>query len=310
MPRKHAQMSRYWEVTQRIVEALKNGTPPWRRTWYAPAPANAVTGRAYRGINRLLLEMTALECGFTSNCWVTFPGAKAAGGHVRQGETGTMVIFYDQRPKSGTAGESWDQEVEEEWLYVCRHYWLWNLDQCAGLDALRESSEGVFSLNDVESTAQKIVQDTGAEITHGSEKAAYMPRLDRITMPHKRHFTPESAYWPTVFHELSHWTGHTKRLNRQLTGRFGEPEYAAEELIAELSAAFLCGEAGLAVETDQHAAYLGSWLSLLEGDCRAIFTAAREAQRASDFILGRTEGEETHQTTDDQPEVIALPQSA
>ena len=276
---------RYLEVTDRIIDSLKNGVIPWERPWASGAPRNAESGRRYRGINRLLLELTALQRGFSSTGWLTYNSAKRLGGHVRRGESGTMIIFYERRPKRPTEEPSWDQEVDQEYAYLARHHFVFSLDQIEGLEALRESLAGLFVCPEPEPRADQIIERTGANIIHAGDAAVYAPEEDTIYLPPRERFSTAAGFYATAFHEIAHWTGHESRLRRELEGRFGEPQYAAEELIAELTSAFLCTEVGLE-SVSQSASYIESWLRLFDGDCRAIFTAAREAQLAADFVLG------------------------
>lgn len=276
---------RYLEITERVLEQMRRGNAPWERPWRSGRPENAVSGRRYRGINRLMLELTAAECGFTSNRWLTFAAAKRAGGGVRKGEPGTMVVCYERRPRRAPTEPAWDREVDTEWVYLCQHFWLWNLEQTRGDGQLWEATSAPPATEPL-AMAQSIVVRSGASVRTGGEVASYSPALDEIAMPSRNRFISEEAYYATLYHEIGHWTGHASRLARELSGRFGEPQYAAEELVAELCAAFLSAEAGLEVRTEQHAAYLSSWMRLLEGDCRAIVLAAREAQRAADYVMG------------------------
>lgn len=284
MPRK-SDGPRYLEVTDRIIESLKNGVIPWERPWASGAPRNAESGRRYRGINRLMLELTALQRGFESTGWLTYNAARRLGGHVRRGETGTMVIFYERRPKRPVDNPSWDLETDDEYAFFARHHFVFSLDQVEGLDGLRSYHAGLFAAPDPCARADQIIERSGAQIVHAGDVAAYSPDEDRIYLPPRSVFTSTAGFYSTSMHELTHWSGHPSRLNRSFEGRFGQPEYAAEELIAELGSAFLCTEAGLET-VSQSASYIDGWLKLFEGDCRAIFTAAREAQIATDFLLG------------------------
>lgn len=289
MPRKQSG-SRYVEVTDRIVEALEKGVVPWERPWICGQPRNAETGRRYRGINRLLLDFTALERGYSSSGWLTYAAARRLGGYVRRGESGTMVIYYERFEKQQPTEPSWDQEVDQAHIYLARHFWLWNLDQVDGLDALRTQFAGLFSSPPHDAVAEEILARPTATIRYGGDHAAYSPGTDEITLPHREAFPSPEAFYATAYHELGHWTGHPTRLDRPLTGRFGEEDYAREELVAELTASMLCSQAGLDV-VSQSAAYIDSWIRVLRRDCRAIFEAARDAQAAADFILGEWHNE-------------------
>lgn len=289
MPRKQSG-SRYVEVTDRIVEALQNGVVPWERPWVSGQPRNAETGRRYRGINRLLLDFTALERGYSSPGWLTYAAARRLGGYVRRAETGTLCVYYERFEKRREVEPSWDQEVDQQYLYLAKHFFLFNLDQIEGLEALRTSFAGLFASPPHDAVAEEILARPSAKIRYGGDHAAYSPSADEIVLPHREAFPSPEAFYSTAYHELGHWTGHPTRLDRPLTGRFGDAEYAQEELVAELTSAFLCAQAGLNV-VSQSASYIDSWIQVLSRDCRAIFVAAREAQAAADFLLGEWEPE-------------------
>lgn len=284
MPRK-TDGPRCLEITDRILESLNNGVVPWERPWSSGAPRNAESGRKYRGINRVLLELTALQRGYESSGWLTFNAARRLGGHVRRGETGTLIIYFERRPKRGTEAASWDQEVDHEYVYLARHHFLFAMDQIEGLDALRASLAGLFSAQPPIERAEEVLTRSGAHIVYGGDRACYAPEEDTIYLPPRAQFRDAEGFYATAMHELAHWSGHQSRLNRSFDGRFGEPQYAAEELIAELASAFLCSELGLNT-IGSSASYLEGWLRLLEGDCRAIYVAAREGQLAADYLLG------------------------
>lgn len=289
MPRRQSG-SRYLEVTDRIVEALERGVVPWERPWICGQPRNAETGRRYRGINRLLLDFTALERGYTSPGWLTYAAARRLGGFVRRGETGTLVVYYERIEKQRPAEPSWDQEVDQQYLYLAKHFFLFNLDQIDGLEALRASFAELFASPAHSAVADEILCRPSATIRYGGDVAAYSPATDEIILPLREAFSSPEAFYSTAFHELGHWTGHSTRLDRPLSGRFGDEDYAKEELVAELTASMLCSQAGLDV-VSQSASYIDSWLRVLRRDCRAIFEAARDAQAAADFILGEWEPE-------------------
>lgn len=283
---------RYQQITNRIIEALKSGTPPWNRPWRMTRPMNAISKRPYQSINRLLLELRAQEAGFRSNRWITYTAAQEAGGHVNRGERGTAVIFYKpiERLKAQSAGgddsDTWEIVADDRpSRLIIRSYTLFNLEQTSGLEALYELPCAV----DEQQTAHDawaLLNSQGATIRYGGHAAAYVPRLDEIWLPSPAEFHSASGFFGTAFHELGHWTGAVHRLNRTM-GRFGDLRYAYEELVAELTAAFLLGEVELPIHTVNTAAYLKSWLELLANDASAIITATRDAQRAADYVCGR-----------------------
>ncbi len=136
-------------------------------------------------------------------------------------------------------------------------------------------------------SAERFVADTGAVIVHGGDRAYYKPSEGRIQLPPPEQFRSSEGYYATALHELTHWSEHKSRLERDLKGRFGAAAYAAEELVAKIGAAFLCVKAGVSAEPrEDHAHYLKSWIAVLKTDNRAIFTAASQAQKAADYLQG------------------------
>jgi len=245
-------------------------------------------GTPYKGINTLILWLTALECGYAGNHWMTFNQAKALGGHVKKGEKASEVVFFKTL-------EFEDEETDDKKRRVpmLNTYKVFNVDQCEGLPEkyLREkpATIDVPGLPDDSRilSADIWIDRVGADIRIGGDRAYFAPGTDHVQMPEFSRFVSHDAYYATIFHELTHWSGGSKRLNRDLANRFGSNKYAAEELIAELGAAFLCSDLGI-VDTDtvrdDHASYIENWLQVLKGDSKAIFTAAAKAEQACKFL--------------------------
>ena len=283
----------YQEVTDRIVKLLEEGTVPWRNPIKRGSgdgwPKNLQSGKGYRGINVFLLAVRAWESGFSSDFWLTFKQAKAKGGAIRKGEKSSLVIFWKQIEKE-------DKETGEEIkLPVLRHYNVFNVEQCDNIDApdapVPDSETVPFEPLDA---AETIVTDydRGPPIEFGGNRACYRPKSDVVIMPQPDDFTDRESYYATLFHELSHSTGHSSRLDRGLDTNltpFGSPDYSREELIAEMSAAFLSAAAGISPPTiEQSAAYLDNWCKALKGDKRLVVNAAGAAQKSTDWILDMT----------------------
>jgi antirestriction protein ArdC len=279
--------SLYQRVTDHILQAMRaNPAAPWVMPWQArPAtalPRNALTGKHYRGINTVVLWCAALERGYESEQWVTLRQCGELGGRVRKGEKATLVVLWkvDERPeKEVPRGQ--DEETPRERV-IARAYHVFNADQCAGL-ALAQKEES--PLQDRIAGADRFFLQLGADIRHGGGEAYYSVDSDYIRMPRIQNFTEPVAYYSVLAHEFGHWTGADHRLARDLTGRFGTEAYAAEELVAELSAAFLLARYELsATPRPDHAHYCAPWCRLLGQDPRAIFTAAARAQEVADFL--------------------------
>ena len=288
-------MSKVYEViTGQIVEQLERGVVPWARPWKVDglAPSNLVSRRPYRGINVFLLGFRAASTPW----WLTFRQAKALGGSVRAGERSTPVIFWRwvDRDERGIEGTSSGSERRRERLPVLRYYSVFNLDQTEGIDVAKVPAVDPSAIDDVP-TAEEIVArfpDPPAIEHLAQPRAVDRPSPDSVTMPPRSAFERTEGYYSTLFHELTHATGHAKRLARpgfdkNHASPFGSEPYAREELVAELGAAFLCGEAGLEPDISNSAAYIDHWRQQLSRDSRLVITAAQQAQRAADFILGR-----------------------
>jgi len=270
----------YTSVTAKIIAELEAGTPPWVRPWSGeadPAPRNALSQRAYRGVNTLILGMEAHCRGYSSNGWLTFKQALHLGGHVRKGERSSTIVFYQLKEVS-------EDETQQRNIPVLRVFSVFNVDQVDGLPSQYRSVPAADPTWDASATAEQVITGSGATILHQGFRAFYSPASDRIYLPVKATFADAGAYYATALHELAHWTGSPSRLGRKLSGRFGEAAYAMEELVAELGAAFLSAHCRIDGRL-QHASYIASWLDVLRRDQRAIFTAATQAQKAADYLL-------------------------
>ena len=280
----------YQRITDRIVEALENGVRPWQKPWSAEHAAGRITrplrhnGIPYQGINVVLLWMTAAEQGFTSPLWVTFQQALEMGAHVRKGEKGTPVVYANTIKKTETNEKGEDEEHKIPFL---KQYTVFNAEQVEGLPA-HFYVQPVQPLDPVSRIdhADRFFAATGANIRHGGSRAAYFIGDDHIDMPPFPFFRDAESYAATLAHELTHWTRHPTRLDRDLgRKKWGDEGYAREELVAELGAAFLCADLGITPEIrEDHAGYIENWLTVLKNDKRAIFSAASHAQRAAEYL--------------------------
>lgn len=272
-------MNLYDSVTAQIVAELEKGAAPWVKPWKADGTAdhNHVSKKAYRGINRLLLGMSAMAQGFASPAWATYKQWQELGAQVSKGSKGTAIVFF--KP---VAGKQNAETGEKETGYcVIRGYTVFNATQTNLPVSAPIVPENAFS--PVEQCEQFIAR-TGALISHGGDAAFYAPSQDRIQLPNKASFNSVSSYYATAFHELTHWTGAKSRLDRDLDkGRFGNPAYAFEELVAEMGAAFLSADHGIQGEL-RHAGYIEHWLRACRADNKAIFKAAAMSQKAADYL--------------------------
>lgn len=270
-------MNVYEIVTEKIIKELENGTIPWSRPWgIEGAPINFTSKKEYRGINTFLLAMARRSTPY----WLTLKQANALDGSVKAGEKGSPIVYFQ-----------WIEKEDGEEFPLLKYYTVFNADQIRGIEFPKIAAR-VF--NPIES-AETVV--TGMpkrpEIIHAEPRAYYRPSTDIINMPKKELFTSEHGYYSTLFHELAHSTGHASRLDRHFKDgadcHFGSATYAKEELVAEMSNAFLCATVGIDNEIQNNAAYIASWLKALKNDRKMAVVAAAQAQKVADFILNKKE---------------------
>lgn len=280
--------SLYQHVTDKIIAELEQGRVPWVQPWGkvkagVGLPKNAATDRRYSGINILILWGAVIEKGFAAQHWLTFRQALDLGGNVRKGEHGTTVFYADRFiPKAEIERAERDGD-EPEAVPFLKRFTVFNVAQCDGLERLQGEPEPLPA-REIVPQAEALIAATGADIRIGGDRAFYAPNGDYIQLPPQPAFFEQINFYRTCFHELSHWSGASHRLNRDLSGRFGSKAYGQEELVAEMASAFLCASLRI-VPTVRHADYLGAWLEILREDNRAIFRAASLASKAADFIL-------------------------
>lgn len=276
-------------ITQEIINRLEAGTKPWVQPWRGVPVSRPLRacGIPYRGMNVFWLWMVADMCGYASPYWMTYNQARSLGAQVRKGEKATIAIFYKSYTKEIEAPDTGEKSGEAR--RVLKAYPVFNADQ---VDGLPERFHPVVALDLIEPAGREAELDLffaaiPVNLRHQGGEAYYEPTQDRVTMPPSHLFRGFDHYYATLAHELSHWTGHSSRLDRNLKNRFGTAAYAAEELVAELSSAMLGAELGLPVtHLDSHASYIEHWLKLLRDDDRAILAAAARAEEAAGLLLG------------------------
>ena len=217
---------------------------------------------------------------------MTFRQALALGGHVRKGETGSIVVYANRLARTEPDAEGVDVERHISFL---KAYTVFNVEQIDGLpDRGQACARPTLDPHARIARAETFFAATGADIRHGGARASYAIHADHVQSPPFEAFRDPESYYATLAHECVHWTAHPSRLDRDFgRGRWGDEDYAREELVAELGAAFLCADLGLDLTPrEDHAAYLASWLRVLKGDRRFIFTAAAHAARACDYLQG------------------------
>lgn len=281
----------YTRITNRIIADLEAGTPTWLKPWSADHLAGNITrplratGLPYKGINVFMLWAEATARSYVCPIWMTYKQAQEIGGQVRKGETGSLVVYADKMIKTepGLLGG----EIERAIPFM-KGYSVFNCEQIDGLPDHFYGTAPKLDPAQRIAHADEFLTASKADIRHGGDQAYYAVHPDYVQMPAFEGFRDPASYYATLAHELSHWTRHPSRLNRDFgRKRYGDEGYAREELVAELGSAFLCADLGLTPELrPDHAAYIASWLEVLRHDKRFIFSAAGHAQRAADYLHG------------------------
>jgi antirestriction protein ArdC len=261
---------------------LEQGDIPWKKPWKARLPRNLITNKPYQGMNLLLLG----DQDYSSPYWLTFKQAREKGGHVKKGEKGSLVTFWKVTEKE------LEEKEGKELRFLLRHYTVFNLEQCQGIESppLDEPVNPIQKCEDIVAGYR-----TKPEIRFNNrDKSFYLPSKDYISIPPRQSFNSSESYYSSLFHEMTHSTGHEKRLGRFNSKDYNQPfaseDYSKEELIAELGNAFLCAEAGIDnSELENSAAYIQSWLKALRNDKRLLISASSQATKATRYILGQTD---------------------
>lgn len=279
----------YDEVTHRIIAELEAGRLPWVQPWSGAntslgLPKNAHTGRRYSGINILILWDSVIARGYPLQHWLTFKQALELGGNVRKGERGTTACFADSFVPKTEATRAAKAGEDPRAVPFLKRFTVFNVAQCDGLPESAFAGAPPMPERELIPHAEALIASTRADFRIGGDRAFYSTAHDFVQVPPQPAFTDQINYYRTSFHELGHWTGAPSRLARDHSGRFGTHPYAREELVAEMTGAFVCASLGI-TPTVRHADYLASWLEVLREDSRAIFRAASQASKAADYLL-------------------------
>ena len=275
----------YQKVTDQILAMLDKSTAPWRYPIEGGMPKNIISGKNYRGANVFLLAINSWFKGYQSPYWMTFKQAKEKGGNIKKGEKSTMVIFWKQiKTKDKQTGK-------DKLIPIIKHYNVFNQEQCDNIKSDHTQQASKFTpIQQAQNITTKYPNPPN--ISHGGHKACYSPQKDSIRIANPQDFVDPESYYLTLFHELTHSTGHKTRLDRKLdtpTNSFGSADYSKEELVAEMGAAFLAASANISTQTiDQSAAYINGWKNKIRADNKLVIQAAGAAQKAADHILNKT----------------------
>ncbi len=272
-------------ITNQIIESLENGNlPAWRKPWNddpnAGINTSLSTGNSYRGINQLILQLASANKKFQSKWWGTFSQINLSGGRIRRGEKGTKIVLWKpvNRLKKNEQGE----EIDDSFVLM-KQYCVFNAEQTIGLD---EFQIGFSQIEDTDNRDEKtslIIEATNADIRHGGNEAFYSPSGDFIQCPFRHQFSNPNSFYEVMFHELTHWTEHSSRLDWDRK----KNSYAMCELIAEIGCCYLMGELNLPVtdSMENHSTYIKGWLKEMNNDPKFIFKASSQATKAVDYIL-------------------------
>jgi len=282
------------EVATKIIKQLEQGTAPWQKPWQPgelTLPYNALTGKEYRGMNSMWLAVQ----GRSDPRWMTYNQASEMGGYVRRGEKATKIVYWKTQEERQARDEQGrpirDENGKPKMTIVALerprafHAMVFNAEQIEGLPPLQPKQRNPEP--ERHARAEAILANSGANIKHiRGDRAFYQPSTDSITLPERNQFPSADNYYATALHELGHWTGHSSRLNRDLTHPFGSEGYAREELRAEIGSLMLGERMDIGHDPGQHAAYVGSWIKALKEDPREIFRAAAAAEKITTYVMG------------------------
>ena len=284
-------------ITGRIIDMIESGVLDWKKGWdVRMMPRSYARGRKYSGINLMMLYPVSMRgkirIPYRSPYWLTFNDVQKIGGRIKEGERSRPVIFWkptytDVREIDTETGE--EKVVQKKRGLILRYYNVWNWEQTEGIAEKPIPTPAGAGVNE---GGEGFLKNLPAQPQILDGSPGYIPTIDIITMPPRSDFHNTNAYYETLFHEVTHWTGHKSRLNRAFDSSFGSDKYAREELVAELGASFICSIAGIEQEVDKnHAAYIQGWLKRLKEDPRLIIVAAGKACQAVDWCMGITHEE-------------------
>lgn len=273
-------------VSDKIVEAMSNGVSPWQKPWKDDGtvrglPYNPTTGKTYQGSNIMLLQIAAIQKGYSSEQWMGYGQSEALGGQVRKGEKSTMIIRVVTIFEKDPVTKKNTKEVRFRKVFGVN---VFNAEQIDGLPEEIINPEGREPVP-IPDVAKWVSETLGVNLQHGGNMACYIPSIDTVKVPYRDQFETEEGYNGTMFHEVTHWTGAKARLDRFKNGAFGSENYAREELVAEMGAAMLCAALGHPYVVEHHASYMASWRKAIKADKNVIIKAATDAAEAMNFIL-------------------------
>lgn len=268
----------YEQISDRLIEQLEQGTAPFTKPWVPgeqTLPYNPTTGNEYNGSNSLWLQMQ----GRSDPRWLTYKQAQDVDAQVLKGERGTKIQYWKFPDKDDESPEG--QKRTRPSVFSAT---VFNAEQVEGLPPLeRKQLQSEWQRHE---RAEALLIASGASIANDqADRAFYRPSTDSIHLPDKASFPSADNYYSTALHELGHWTGHESRLNRDMSGGYGSPSYAKEELRAEISSLMVGSELGVGHDIERHASYVGSWIKALKDDPKEILRASRDADKIRSLVM-------------------------
>lgn len=284
-------------VTDRLIALIEQGVKPWIKPWHSIGYGNLISGHQYRGINPLICAIDALTHDYQSPYFLGFSQASEMGWSIKKGSKSTWLRWGGVASKET---EAEDGLKLKEFFQCVKWLQVFNADCLDDSRSDRKLADHLQALPAVNTALRSVSAESFIAAQNATTKfvgnvACYDPHRDAIAMPCYESFTGTEGYYATLIHELTHWTGHSSRCDRDLSGKFGTQKYAAEELIAELGAAFVCNELRINCAIEHHASYLDSWLQVLKADNKAFFKAANSAQKAATFLMINASMIESHE---------------
>lgn len=277
----------YSRVTQEILTAIEQGDCQYRMPWHHQGsaitrPTNLASGKPYRGINVVSLWAAAQSKGYSTGVWASFQQWRAKGGQIRKGEKASLAVLWKELRRDDDQGSAGDEKEAGRPRVFARAFHVFNADQVDGYGA---EPKPVLPETERLATAEAFIKALEIPVTFGADCAYYHLAQDEVFLPNFSAFRDAHSFYATWLHECGHATGAKHRLDRDFTGKWTKDALALEEMTAELTAAFLLADLGIAHHPrEDHAAYVASWLKVLKDEPKALFVAAGKAQAAADWM--------------------------
>lgn len=298
------------QLVDAVLKNLENGVGLWKQGWSGGgAPVSAITGKRYNGVNRIFLMLASMERGYSDNRWLTYKQMEDKGWSFKtdaEGRSlgkgaGVAIEYFELRDKQtkqpfdrhtldGMTADERNEYMDENVYPLRKYYRVFNGDVIEGIP---EQKKGEHDTTGYNARAENLISywsETESPIRYGGSAAFYSPQTDEIRLPKKEAFVDMPEFYSTALHEIGHSTGHEKRLNRVMSTDRKTPEYAEEELRAEIASMFIEQDLGVEVKEkhiENNSAYIGAWKSKIKEDPNILFKAIADAERITKFIMAK-----------------------